>query len=288
MLFVAHPQEPFTIDPGLVWLAAAAVLLSALLLFFAVVLLHRNRDWFGARLRTVDAWLGRHAGGPWDVVKGRLVPGSWQGLALTVSVLGVLGSFYLFAQITDSWMDQGALYRLDRRVHQALDGALGASTLAALRFITHFADLWTAAGVGLVLAALLAWRRHWWRLLALALTLVAGEAILWTMKVVFSRDRPAGKLIETAGESFPSGHAFTGMVLYGFVLYLVWRAPVHPALRAAAATLLLALILAIAVSRVLLSVHWTSDVIGGLLIGLGWLVTSLVLARALQARSTRG
>ena len=43
------------------------------------------------------------------------------------------------------------------------------------------------------------------------------------------------------------------------------------------------LIVLIALSRVMLRVHWVSDVAGGITIGLGWLVCSLVLTRALHA-----
>ena len=42
------------------------------------------------------------------------------------------------------------------------------------------------------------------------------------------------------------------------------------------------LVVGVGLSRILLSVHWTSDVIGGLTLGLAWLVSALVLAHVLH------
>lgn len=116
---------------------------------------------------------------------------------------------------------------------------------------------------------------------------VAGiTVIVAVLKTAFGRARPdVGSAIPLPhSSSFPSGHAATGMVLFGVLALLACeRAPTPGAARRRiVAGLLLAL--AVAASRVVLNVHYVSDVAAGLAVGVFWL-GSMVSARALLAAS---
>ena len=264
------------------WLAGAGLLLAALILLFLHVLLRRNRTWLTAQLQTIDAWLATHAPRAWHFVKRRFSLRARYGLTLTVAASIVLTMSYAFAEVTESWVDQEELYQIDRAVHGALDSSLNNTTVTALRLVTHFGDLLTALLFAAGLVVYFLYRRQRWRLLALTLTLGAGEALLWGLKFYFARDRPAAQLTSAAGDSFPSGHAFTAMALYGFLIYLVWQDLSRRALQITLTLILTLLILFVGLSRIFLSVHWVSDVLGGFIIGLGWLVFSLALTHTLQ------
>lgn len=71
--------------------------------------------------------------------------------------------------------------------------------------------------------------------------------------------------------SFPSGHAALSLALYGFFA-IVWARTLRPGPgRAFLVSLFLALPLAIGLSRLVLNVHYASDVVGGYLLALFWL-----------------
>ena len=121
---------------------------------------------------------------------------------------------------------------------------------------------------------------------------VVGNALLNKgLKHLFERDRPAhwhGVVTET-GYSFPSGHASGTLATYGMLAYLVLRlAPPlwHvPALLGAAWLAWMG-----ACSRVLLQVHYASDVLAGLASGSVWLglcIVGLRYAHAPQAQPVR-
>jgi len=76
-------------------------------------------------------------------------------------------------------------------------------------------------------------------------------------------------IAETLGPSFPSGHSATAAALYAAVALVLARrrAPRTRALIAGAAA---AVAVAVACSRVMLGVHWLSDVIAGLAFGWAW------------------
>ncbi|MBM7806166.1 undecaprenyl-diphosphatase [Geodermatophilus bullaregiensis] len=118
---------------------------------------------------------------------------------------------------------------------------------------------------------LLAWRRHWARLLAFGLAVVTSEAAIGPVKAAFDRPRPPGALIETSAAAFPSGHAIAGAVT-AVGLVLVLAPPGRARLRWEVWAVVFSTVMAL--SRVYLRAHWLSDTVAGALLGaglaLGW------------------
>ena len=268
------------------WLAGGGLLLAILLGVFVSMLVRDLHGTLRKPLGHLDERLSKAAPRPWRFFKQRFTPKAWHGLTLTASVLLFLVTTYVFAEITDGWRSEEALYRIDQAVHRLLEGALSGAIVQVMRIATHFGDVLAAAFITAVLTAWFAYRGEKWRLLALFLIVGVGQATLWSLKWIFSRARPTAQLTSAVGESFPSGHTFTATVLYGFLIFLVWRYTKRPGVRLGATLFFSLLILLVGLSRVLLSVHWVSDVLGGLSIGLAWLVCSLLATRILQAYLT--
>jgi membrane-associated phospholipid phosphatase len=90
------------------------------------------------------------------------------------------------------------------------------------------------------------------------------------IKDIVGRARPTlNPIAESLGPSFPSGHASTAASFYAALALILARrrgAPVRALLAGSAG----AIAVAVAASRVLLDVHWLSDVIAGLLLGWAW------------------
>lgn len=170
--------------------------------------------------------------------------------------------------------DPGPLVRLDQRVVSAANGwvaprAWSVTVLEVVTFPGGRVPLVVLAGVG----AGLLWGPGRGRRVgfALAASLTAGPLVSLTKRLV-DRDRPEVDVVvgEAAGRSFPSGHALETTVVLGALLvaglpFLARRAR-GPLV--AATTLV---VLAIGASRVLLGVHFPTDVVVGHVVGLGWL-----------------
>lgn len=267
---------------GYLWLAGTGLLVVLFVLALAFIFARRYRGELADLLSRLDDKVSTVAPGFWRAMRRRFSLETWHGFSLTVAVVLILVLTYGFVEVTESWMQEEVLYRIDQGVSQALQGTLTATTLTLFRLLTYTADFRTVLVLGLGLGVLLLVRKERWRFLALVLALGVGQGVLWLMKWGFGRARPEGHLTSAAGGSFPSGHTFTGTVFYGFVIFLVWRWTPRQWLRYTATLLLTLLILGIALSRVVLSVHWVSDVLGGLLVGLAWLLCSFIIARAAQ------
>ena len=93
------------------------------------------------------------------------------------------------------------------------------------------------------------------------------------LKNILQRPRPNEfRIIEETGYSFPSGHSMVSMAFYGYLIYLIYIYVKNKYLKWTLIVLLSILICTIGISRIYLGVHYTSDVLGGFLISISYLV----------------
>jgi membrane-associated phospholipid phosphatase len=134
--------------------------------------------------------------------------------------------------------------------------------LGNIRFVVPFA-------LALVVFELVRRRSRWSFLFVLAV-LGGEEAVMLAVKGLVGRVRPTlTPEAATLGPSFPSGHSATAAAFYAAAALVLGRTlPGRP--RHLLIAVAVAIAVAVGASRVLLDVHWLSDVIGGLALGWGW------------------
>jgi membrane-associated phospholipid phosphatase len=121
------------------------------------------------------------------------------------------------------------------------------------------------------------WR--WWgwgAALAMGLTTLVSAFTSEILKAFFARMRPdfVTHLDSVSSAAYPSGHANNAAVVYILFIMLVPQAR-HPLWQAAAA----AMIVVTGLSRIMLGVHWPTDVIGGWMLGASFaLMAAAVIA----------
>ena len=146
---------------------------------------------------------------------------------------------------------------------------MAVSIVKAVTWLGSSGVLWTLIGAAAILLAL----RRRWRLAAYLLVTGAGALVLDpVLKALVGRLRPvvANPIAHGNGNSFPSGHALGSIVCYGALL-LVFLPAARGAWRRVLAALFITLIAVIGISRLLLGVHYVSDVLGGWALGITWL-----------------
>jgi undecaprenyl-diphosphatase len=148
------------------------------------------------------------------------------------------------------------------------------SLVPAARFLTHLGDVTTVLAAALLAAGWLLFRGHR-RLAILLLVIVVSERlIVEAMKNVFDRARPdpLGHEVAVHNLAFPSGHSANSMAGWLAIALLA----TSPGLRIPAIALALVIALVTGVCRLVLQVHWPTDVVGGWALGAAW---TLLLVR---------
>ena len=121
-------------------------------------------------------------------------------------------------------------------------------------------------------------RGHGADAVSLVVATLGAQVVVQTAKLGYERPRPAeGSAVDLPSSfSFPSGHAATGMATFGFLGLLAATYAKTPERRARAIAAGFGVGAAIGASRVVLNVHYVSDVLAGALLALAWLAVVLL------------
>jgi membrane-associated phospholipid phosphatase len=214
----------------------------------------------------------------------RLDPDTRGGLRLTLAVLAAFVLLVPFAlglvAVTDGWTP---LRRLDLNVANDLNTPAVAHP-GLVTFLKLVSDVFspTSFEIIAVLAGIVLFVRHSPRLAVwLVLTVVLTDPLDTLVKDSVARARPhfAHPVLTLTSYSFPSGHAFGSLVGVGALL-LAGLPSVRASWRRPLIVLGVVIVALVGYARIGLGVHYVSDVLGGWLIGTGWLAATTAAFRA--------
>jgi undecaprenyl-diphosphatase len=161
------------------------------------------------------------------------------------------------------------------RVDPALLAAFSNPRLVpAARALTHLGDGLTVLAASVAAAGGLLYGGHRRRAILLLAILASERLLVEAMKAGFDRARPdvAGRQVAVHNLAFPSGHSANAMAMWLAIALLA----ASPTLRRPAVALALAIAFVTGLCRLVLQVHWPSDVVGGWAFGAAW---TLLLVR---------
>ena len=131
--------------------------------------------------------------------------------------------------------------------------------------VTSFASSEAIIIITLVLIFLLNTNHQ--RIFVIINTLISAGIIILS-KNIFLRERPLIGSEILSSYSFPSGHSLIATTYYGFLIYLLRRSKCKEEYKVIGTTFLTTLIVLICLSRLILNVHYLTDVVGGVILGL--------------------
>lgn len=180
-------------------------------------------------------------------------------------------------------------FALDQQAFDFLNRFISEKSNKIMSFFTVFGShkFLVPANLALIGYAFFIDKNKWFgiKITSVALT---SLFLMFGLKYLFGRPRPVEPLLSpAAGLSFPSGHAFMSFAFFGLLLYVCYKEIKNSGLKWILIILLLSMILVISVSRIYLRVHYLSDVIAGLCLGMMWLVISMGILNRIEKRSKK-
>ncbi len=153
-----------------------------------------------------------------------------------------------------------------------------ATSTSGLKDVTNLGNVRIVVGLVVVLVIVeLFRRRSRWPILFLLTVLVGTELSMLAVKDLVGRLRPTlNPAAASLGPSFPSGHSATAAAFYAASALVIGRG-LNGRVQHVIAAIAVGVAVAVAASRVLLDLHWLSDVVGGLALGWAWFALTAVV-----------
>jgi undecaprenyl-diphosphatase len=198
-------------------------------------------------------------------------------LVLLAGIAIILVSSWGFFAIAEDVLEQDPIVQFDQSLADAVHSRVTPLTIRLIQAAT-LAGNEIAVVLSLAVGLLFILRRRWQDLLLVVLAVAGTELLVPLIKLVVHRQRPifTDPIQVLSDFSFPSGHAFLAVTFYGLMAYLVVRRMRSLAARVLVIVLALAIILLVGLTRIYLGVHFLSDVLGGYLGGLAWLIFTII------------
>jgi membrane-associated phospholipid phosphatase len=150
------------------------------------------------------------------------------------------------------------------------------ATAALLPFwirLTFFGSIEFLFPAWLIIILISVWQRKVRFGLSVAGVAIGGFFSVQILKQVFQLHRPFAPLIPNlVNYSFPSGHSTSSFIFCAVLAYSLWHTAVSRSLRVAGIILLTMLTLCIGLSRIVLNVHYPTDVTAGFCLGALWVI----------------
>jgi undecaprenyl-diphosphatase len=200
------------------------------------------------------------------------VPGWLARWPIVGVVLFLVGSLLFGAMAYNVWTES-PLVQEDVTLAQEMhaDAVNTSSRIIEFLIFGFFVGKELLQVIVVILAVYFIYKRFWPEL-AMLLIGSGGGALLWSFLIgIFDRQRPAQQIgIVVTDQSFPSGHAISSLICYGFLAYLL--VPKMPSLFWKWAIVIVSLLIMafVGFSRIFLGGHYLTDVIAGYGLGLAW------------------
>jgi membrane-associated phospholipid phosphatase len=209
-------------------------------------------------------------------------PSGLATMTVVVGFGGLVGSLVVLGSVAEGVRSQ-EVFALDAWATPFLHGIASPQLDALMNGLTDLGTSLIIIPILVVAVAALVWKRRYGLAVFLSVAIGGSVILQGTMKVFFARPRPqlAWATVLPDG-SFPSGHTMNSVIFYGalaLILWSIWGRRIGLVALGTAALLAFG----VGVSRIYLGYHYFTDVVGGILAGIAWLI---VVGAAFRARPT--
>jgi undecaprenyl-diphosphatase len=198
---------------------------------------------------------------------------------LVALIINSISLIILAFMVRDAWSSTSLMANFDIWVNGFMNDQVGPIMIVVAEWVSLIGSVVVPVSAGLIIVGIFLWRGRW-RSAAIMLLSVGSAFVLFNfMKEFFLRARPENALQLLPDPSFPSGHATMAATFFFVCAYLFSRKFKHWVWRESFIVVCALATIAIGLSRIVLNVHWVSDVIAGWALGIFCATASIILVR---------
>ena len=221
--------------------------------------------------------------------KYRLRRDTFIGLPLTIVVVVFVVFLFTFLGITEDVITSDPIVSMDKYIASFLSDHRSVYLIQCFLFVTLLGKGIVVTVFGVLFSLYLLLRKRPLYIAPLFVTLLGAGLTVTITKLLIHRDRPGVDIAYYFEKSlsFPSGHAAISVTFYGFLGYYFMRKALTWKTRTNILFTTLFIVFLIGLSRLYLGVHYFSDVLGGYVVGMLWLLIGITITETLRFRLKR-
>ena len=166
----------------------------------------------------------------------------------------------------------GNISNFDNSIYSLISNMISNNMTSFMKIITFLGSAYTIVTITILFILFGKDKKYF------SINLISIFLLNQLLKRIIQRPRPVDiNIINESGYSFPSGHSMVSMAVYGLIIYYIYKNMNNKRLKWILILLLSILILLIGFSRIYLGVHYASDVLGGFILSLIWLIIFILI-----------
>jgi undecaprenyl-diphosphatase len=182
---------------------------------------------------------------------------------ILINILGI----YLFSKMTEDVVNSEFITKIDLWIYQHITIIYIPFLNKSMILISSINNTYQLIFIVAIIVLFLNYYKLYTEMIFFTISMIGNSLLFLLIKEIVKRERPISQLIEISGYSFPSGHATLSTTL-AFSLYLILRNRIKYKKFLLISCVIFPLL--ISFSRIYLSVHYLSDIIAGMALGLIW------------------
>ena len=182
--------------------------------------------------------------------------------ALAVTLLFIASLFIFFYIADENVLENNNTFDKEVMAYVALHST--PQLVYVMRIVTFFGSSQFLFPAYILLLVYFLWKKNRAYAIDIGVIAISSTTVMFLLKQLFKRRRPDVPIVENViGYSFPSGHSVSSFIFCAVLAHLVWMSGVKLAWKHVAVVSLLLLSVTIGFSRIVLNVHFATDVIAG-------------------------
>ena len=205
-------------------------------------------------------------------------------LKVLIALCLFLVSLFLFGFIAHEVVNENET-AFDTKVFQFFASFSNNSLIQVMKVFTFFGTIQFLIPAYLILIVYLIIKKKYRTSIDISIVAISSSAIMFGLKDYFHRARPELPLVRSFTYSFPSGHALCSFIFCSVLIYLIDVSKLPRLWKWVLSVFLLLFSLTIGISRIVLKMHYATDVIAGFCLGIVWVILSLWLLKRINYRN---
>ena len=208
----------------------------------------------------------------------------WFSLNVIISICLLIAGVLIFGFIADEAVLEHE-NRVDETIFSFLNPITTTGVIKVMKVFTFFGSSKFLLPAYVILVSYFFIRKKNVYAIETVIIGLTSQFLLYALKQIFHRQRPNASFIRNLTTySFPSGHTFSSFIFYSILIYIIQHSKLKANFKWLITILLFFFALTISMSRVVLKVHYPTDVFASLCLALSWIILLLWLLNKINKK----